>query len=69
MTAPSSAARALAAGAIHIERVDKLVQAIAAGLDMHSDEVDRTVDLVDSWLASNRLAAEERDGMPIRAVA
>ena len=69
LTAPSSAARALAAGAIHIERVDKLVQAIAAGLDMHSDEVDRTVDLVDSWLASNRLAARERDGMPIRAVA
>jgi hypothetical protein len=69
LTAPSSAARALAAGAIHVERVDKLVQAIAAGFGMRSDEVDRTVDLVDSWLASNRLAAEPRDRMAIRAVA
>jgi hypothetical protein len=69
LTAPSSAARALAAGATHIERVDKLVQSIAAGLGMHSDAVDRTVDLIDAWLASNRRAAEKRDRMPIRAVA
>jgi len=54
LTAPSSAARALAAGAVHIERVDRLVQAVAASLGMRSAEVDRTVDLVDSWLASNR---------------
>jgi hypothetical protein len=54
LTAPSSAARALAAGAIHIERVDRLVQAVAAGLGMRSDEVDRTVELVDRWVASNR---------------
>ena len=56
LTAPSSAARALAAGAIHIERVDRLVQAVAAGLGMRSDEVDRTVELVDRWVASNRNA-------------
>jgi hypothetical protein len=54
LTAPSSAARALAAGALHIERVDRLVQAVAAGLGMRSDEIDRTVDVVDRWVASNR---------------
>ena len=69
LTAPSSAARALAAGATDIERVDRLVQAIATGLDMHSDEVERTVDLIDAWLVSNRRAADARDSMPRRAVA
>jgi hypothetical protein len=52
--APSSAARALAAGAVRIERVDRLVQAVAANLGMRSAEIDRTVGVVDSWLASNR---------------
>jgi hypothetical protein len=51
---PSSAARALAAGAPYIERVDKLVQALAASQDMQSDVVDETVRLVDGWLAKNR---------------
>jgi hypothetical protein len=51
---PSSAARALAAGAPNIERVDRLVQTVAAGLDMHSDTVDKTVALVDGWLQKNR---------------
>ena len=69
LTTPSSAARALAAGATNIERVDKLVQAIAAGVGMRCDEVDRSVDLVDSWLASNSGAAKARDSMPMRAVA
>jgi len=69
LTAPSSAARALVSGSTNIERVDKLVQAIAAGFGMQSDEVDRTVVLVDAWLASNRGAAEARDSVPIRAVA
>jgi hypothetical protein len=54
LTAPSSAARALAAGATHVERVDRLVQAVAASLGMQSAEVDRTVGMVDSWLASNQ---------------
>ena len=55
---PSSAARALAAGASWIERVDKLVQALAASRNMQSDSVDATVRLVDGWLARNRSAAE-----------
>jgi len=51
---PSSAARALVAKAPYIERVDKLVQALAESQGMQSDEVDRTVELVDGWLARNR---------------
>jgi hypothetical protein len=51
---PSSAARALANGAANIERVDKLVQSVAAQFDMQSDVVDETVVLVDGWLEKNR---------------
>jgi len=51
---PSSAARALAAGAPNIERTDRLVQTIGAQKGMHSDVVDRTVALVDGWLETNR---------------
>jgi hypothetical protein len=54
---PSSAARALAAGAPHIERVDRLVQTIAAQQGMRSDMVDQTVALVDGWLEANRKKA------------
>lgn len=54
---PSSAARALANGAVNIERVDRLVQAIAADKGRQSDSVDRTVALVDGWLESNRQKA------------
>ena len=54
---PSSAARALAAGAPNIERVDRLVQTIAAQKGMQSDVVDRTVALVDGWLEANRRKA------------
>ena len=54
---PSSAARALAAGAPYIERVDRLVQALAASKGMRSDSVDRTVKLVDGWVAKNRAKA------------
>lgn len=53
---PSSAARALAAGAPNIERVDLLVKSIAAQRGERLDELDRTVDLVESWLAKNRAA-------------
>ena len=53
---PSSAARALAAGAKNIERVDLLVQAIGSSMGMHHDEVDATVRLVDMWLDKNRSA-------------
>jgi hypothetical protein len=54
---PSSAARALANGATHIERVDRLVQAIAASKGIRSDSVDRTVALVDGRLDANRQKA------------
>jgi hypothetical protein len=51
---PSSAARALAAGAPYIERVDRLVQAVAAQRGMRLAEVDEIVALVDGWLVRNR---------------
>ena len=51
---PSSAARALFAGAPNIERVDRLVQLIAAQKGMRSPVVDETVALVDARLALNR---------------
>jgi hypothetical protein len=51
---PSSAARALAGGAQYIERVDRLVQAIAAQKGMRNAAVDETVALVDDWLVRNR---------------
>jgi len=54
---PSSAARALAAGAPNIERVDRLVQIIAAQKGMKSEALDRTVKLVDGWLEKNRQKA------------
>ena len=54
---PSSAARALAAGAPNIERVDRLVQTIAAQKGMRNEVVDQTVALVDGWLEKNRKKA------------
>jgi hypothetical protein len=54
---PSSAARALAAGAPNIERTDRLVQTIAAQKGMKNELVDRTVALVDGWLEANRRKA------------
>jgi hypothetical protein len=57
LVTPSSAARALAAGAPQIERVDRLVQTIAAQHGMRSDAVDEIVKLVDRWLETNRAKA------------
>ncbi len=54
---PSSAARALFAGAPNIERVDRLVQSIAAQRGMRNAELDATVALVDARLEMNRKAA------------
>ena len=54
LESPSSAARALAAGAPDIERVDRLVQGIAAQRGMRSPAVDATVAMVDAWLVRNR---------------
>lgn len=53
---PSSAARALFAGARNIERVDCLVREIASQQGLESDVVDEIVRLVDQRLASNRTA-------------
>jgi hypothetical protein len=57
LVTPSSAARALAAGAPNIERTDRLVQALAAQKGMKSEIVDQTVALVDGWLEANRKKA------------
>ena len=54
---PSSAARALAAGAPNIERTDRLVQAIAAQKGMRDKAVDEAVATVDEWLERNRRKA------------
>src|SRR5215813_319401 len=54
---PSSAARALYAGAPNIERVDRLVKTLAAQKDMRSEVVDETVALVDAQLEANRKKA------------
>ena len=50
----SSAARALAAGARNIERVDRLVQTVAGQKGMRLAELDAIVARVDAWLARNR---------------
>ncbi len=47
---PSSAARAVAAGAPFIERVDVLVKVISEQLGTPNDEVNRTVEIVDHKL-------------------
>jgi hypothetical protein len=54
LTGPSSAARALYGGAPYIERVDRLVQAIARQKGMRSAELDEVVKLVDAKLEENR---------------
>ena len=54
---PSSAARALFAGAPNIERVDRLVQSIAAQRGQRNPVLDETVALVDARLEQNRKAA------------
>ena len=56
LASPSSAARALYAGAPNIERVDRLVQAIAKQKGMRSAVVDEIVTLVDAQLELNRKA-------------
>ena len=54
LASPSSAARALAGGAQFIERVDRLVQTVAAQHGLSNAAVDETVALVDQWLVRNR---------------
>ena len=57
LTGPSSAARALAAGAQFIERVDRLVQTVAAQRNLRSGAIDDIVALVDARLEANRRAS------------
>jgi hypothetical protein len=57
LESPSSAARALAAGAPNIERVDRLVQSIAAQRGQRLPALDEIVALVDRWLEKNRRKA------------
>jgi hypothetical protein len=57
LESPSSAARALAAGASNIERVDRLVQSIAAQKGLRLPALDEIVALVDRWLEKNRRKA------------
>jgi hypothetical protein len=54
LVTPSSAARALFGGALNIERVDRLIQAIAAQKGRRSEALDEIVALVDAKLESNR---------------
>ena len=51
---PSSAARALLAGAPNIERTDMLVKTIASMQGMQLGTVDDTVARVDRWIEANR---------------
>ena len=53
---PSSAARAVAAGAPNIERTDRLVKAIGAQKGLQSPVVDEIVAIVDARLEANRKA-------------
>lgn len=51
---PSSVARAIDGGSASIERVDKLVQLVAAELGIRSDAVDDVVRIVDARIAQNK---------------
>jgi hypothetical protein len=57
LESPSSAARALAAGAPNIERVDRLVQSVAAQKGLRLPALDEIVARVDRWLERNRRKA------------
>ena len=60
LASPSSAARALFGGAPNIERVDRLVQTIAAQKGMRSVALDEIVALVDARLELNRRTAQQK---------
>jgi hypothetical protein len=57
LSRPSSAARALFAGAPNIERVDRLVQGVAAQKGVRNEVLDELVAVIDRRLAANRRAA------------
>ena len=56
---PSSAARAVEAGAPNIERTDRLVKAIGAQKGMRSAALDEIVEIVDARLEANRKVAKK----------
>lgn len=56
LSKPSSAARALAAGATDIERIDLLVKLVAEQQNLQSESVCETVRRVNGWLERNRKA-------------
>jgi hypothetical protein len=64
---PSSAARALAAGATDIERIDLLVKLVAEQQGLQSDSVDETVRLICAWLDRNRKQAASKAAEKIDA--
>ena len=55
---PSSAARAIDAGAVNIERVDRLIQTIGSNLGLQNSTVDRIVTTVDARLRANSQVLE-----------
>jgi hypothetical protein len=57
LESPSSAARALFAGAKNIERVDRLVQSVASSQGKNLDTLDQIVRRVDQRLKLNRSAS------------
>ena len=59
LVTPSSAARAVAAGALNIERTDRLVKAIGEQKGMRSPKVDEIVAIVDARLEANWLASRK----------
>ena len=53
---PSSVARSLAAGAVDVERLDRLVQLIAQELGLDPSPATHTVNSVNGWLERNKAA-------------
>lgn len=51
---PSSAARALAAGATDIERIDLVVKLVAEQKGLCHESISNTVKVINGWLARNR---------------
>jgi len=69
LASPSSAARALYGGAPNIERVDRLVQAVAAQKAMRLAAIDEVAKLVDAQLEVNRRASQAAVGQSARKTA
>jgi len=61
---PSSAARAIDAGAPRIERVDRVVQSIAKQLGSSHPEIDSIVKTIDNRLAKNQQAQAAKNNNP-----